>query len=70
MDDEKNLVFHFINALLRVKTCEKRIERIEDQMSQLIRMMASIHRELVEIKLNMNQKLDQILEKLDNNKEL
>ncbi|GIM48464.1 hypothetical protein DNHGIG_40130 [Collibacillus ludicampi] len=46
---------------------EKRIERIEDQMSQLNRMMASIHRELVEIKLNMNQKLDQILEKLDDN---
>jgi hypothetical protein len=47
---------------------EKRIERIEEQMSQLIRMMASIHRELVEIKLNMNQKLDQVLEKLDDRK--
>ncbi|GIM46499.1 hypothetical protein DNHGIG_20480 [Collibacillus ludicampi] len=47
---------------------EKRIERIEDQLSQLIRMMASIHRELVEIKTNMNQKLDQVLEKLDDRK--
>jgi BMFP domain-containing protein YqiC len=48
---------------------EKRIERIEEQMSQLIRMMASIHREMVEIKMNINHKLDQILEKLDNIKE-
>jgi prefoldin subunit 5 len=48
---------------------EKRIERIEDQLSQLIRMMASIHRELVEIKRDMNQKFDQVLEKLDNIKE-
>jgi hypothetical protein len=48
---------------------EKRIERIEDQLSQLIRMLASIHRELVEIKMNMNQKLDQILEKLNDTHE-